>query len=206
MLTIKQIKMLKLLDKQVMNCNLCELKPNGTAKPYWTSDTKYAIIGEIPGLNEIRQQVPFLGAAGKILTDELSKVNFESKDFLIINTVQCRPTDSKKPNEDQIIKCQGYLRKYLKVIKPEKILCLGNYAKYIFTGNFYGVLSQRGVFFDGKLDGDVKFPALITIHPAYCIYNSDEGLTMLRDDIKLFKDTNFEKKIDWLFTEDDFRV
>jgi DNA polymerase len=203
MLTIKQIKMLKLLDKQVMNCNLCELKSNGTAKPYWTPDSKYAIIGEIPGVNEVRQQIPFLGAAGKILTDELSKVNFESKDFLIINTVQCRPNDSKKPNEDQIIKCQVYLRKYLKVIKPEKILCLGNYAKYIFTNNFYGVLAQRGVFFDGELDGGVKIPALITVHPAYCIYNSDEGLPMLRNDIKLFKETNF---VDWMFTEDDFRL
>lgn len=210
MLINKKVRMLELLNKQVSNCNKCLLHNNGTAIPYWSKHSKYVIIGEAPGYNEVRRQTPFVGAAGNILTTELSNAGFNSKDFLIINTVQCRPvsgTGNGKPNESQIKSCQDYLRKYIKVINPEKILCLGNYAKYIFTGNYTGILSQRGSFNEYSLEGsNEKYPVLFTVHPAYCIYNREEGIPLLRRDIKLFKDTKFERKSDWLLSEEDFRI
>jgi len=210
MLTSKQIRMLQLLDKQVKNCNKCELHSNGTAIPYWTPNSKYVIICEAPGYNEVRKQSPFVGAAGEILTRELEKVNFSSNDFLILNTVQCRPVSgnrNSKPNETQIECCQGHLRRYIKVVNPEKILCLGNYAKYLFTGDLQGILRQRGTFNEYTLEGsDKKYPVLFTIHPAYCIYNSEEGIPMLQNDIEFFKDSEFERQTDWLLSEDDFKL
>ena len=211
MLSKKQIRMLILLDKQVKTCQRCGLHKNGTAIPYWTADSKYVIIGEAPGYNEVRRQTPFVGQAGKILIENLHNIGFKSKDFLIINSVQCRPQQNNtnsKPTEQELGICQSYVRKYIKVINPEKILSLGNYAKYIFTGDITGILRQRGKFneLSFKILGDVTYPILFTIHPAYCIYNAEEGLPMLREDIKLFKDTKFEKESDWLFTEDEFKI
>lgn len=210
MLTKRQIRMLQLLDKQVGNCKECELNKNGVAIPHWTPYSRYAIIGEAPGANEVRQQTPFVGAAGKILTDALSKQGFKSQDFLIVNTVQCRPVKGNsngKPTESQIKKCQKHLRRYLKVVNPEKILCLGNYAKYIFTGNFYGILKERGSFNEHRIEKDgMVFPVLFTIHPAFCIYNKDEGIVLLERDIKLFKESVFERQSDWLFDEHEFLV
>jgi len=210
MLTSKQIRMLELLDKKVDKCNLCSLKANGTAIPHWTPYSQYAIIGEAPGANEVREQTPFIGPAGKILTEHLYKAGFNSRDFLIINTVQCRPVrgnSNGKPNEDQIKTCQSYLRKYLKVIKPEKILCLGNYAKYIFSGNLGGILRERGHFMEGDIGDGYVFPVLFTVHPAYCIYNREEGEAFLKKDIALFKERRFERRFDeWLLSEDDFKL
>lgn len=217
MLDSKSIRMLQLLDKQVDKCNRCNLKSNGTVIPFWTPHSKYAIIGEAPGAVEVKQKTPFVGPSGQILTEELTRVGFNAKDFLIVNSVQCRPMhggySNGKPSELQIRACQGYIRKYLKVVNPEKILCLGNYAKYIFTGNIYGVLKQRGNFFDGKIKNfndpnkiDINFPVLITVHPAYCIYNREEGIEKLRNDIMLFKNTEFERKVNWFLTEDDFKI
>jgi uracil-DNA glycosylase len=74
------------------------------------------------------------------------------------------------------------------VIKPEKILCLGNYAKYMFSGNLQGILRQRGHFMEGDIGDGYVFPVLFTIHPAYCIYNREEGTEFLRQDIALFKE------------------
>ena len=202
--------MLQLLDRQVKTCRKCELSSNGTAIPHWTPDARYVIIGEAPGFNEVRKQTPFVGAAGEILTRELGLAGFKAKDFLIINTVQCRPVSGNrnaKPNETQINICQNYLRKYIKVVNPEKILCLGNYAKFLFTGNLQGIIRARGRFNNYSLDGsDKEYPVLFTIHPAYCIYNTEEGVPMLQEDIALFRDTEFEKPDDWLFTEDEFRI
>lgn len=210
MLDSKQVRMLELLDRQVDKCNKCDLKPNGTAIPHWTQHSQYAIIGEAPGANEVREQTPFVGPAGKILTDALDEVGFNPRDFLIINTVQCRPVrgnSNGKPNETQIQACQSLLRKYLKVVNPEKILCLGNYAKYIFTGNLQGILRQRGNFMKGKVDDDHEFPVLFTVHPAYCIYNAEEGTALLRKDITLFKEKQFERRFDnWLLSKEDFMV
>ena len=209
MLSNKQIRMLKLLDKKVSTCKLCPLSGNGTAIPLWSERSKYAIIGEAPGFNEVRQQTPFVGAAGKILTDALSEQGFKAVDFLIINSVQCRPVENNrngKPTEHQLDICQDYVRKYLKVVDPEKILCLGNYAKYIFNGTTTGITRQRGIFNEFQLEGGRKYPVLFTVHPAYCIYNTDEGIPMLMNDLQLFKETKFERKDDWFFTEDDFRI
>jgi uracil-DNA glycosylase family 4 len=210
MLTSKQIRMLELLDKQVSNCQRCGLYENGTAIPHWTPESQYVIIGEAPGANEVREQTPFIGPAGKILTENLNRAGFHSKDFLIINTVQCRPVrgnSNGKPNETQIKKCQSYLRKYLKVVKPEKILCLGNYAKYIFTGNLQGILRERGHFMEGDIGDGYVFPVMFTVHPAYCIYNREEGEEYLQKDITLFKKRTFERRFDeWLLSEDDFKI
>lgn len=206
---MKQIRMLQLLDKQVDKCNRCSLKANGTFIPFWTPHSKYAIISESPNSKEIRQRTPFIGAAGDILKKELSNAGFDPKDFLIINTVQCQTgfdAANRKPNYTQINECQSFIRKYLKVVNPEKILCLGNYAKYIFTGTASGVLSKRGKFFDGILEGNINFPFLITVHPAYCLYNDIEGMDLLKRDIELFRSTRFQRKTDWFLTEDDFLV
>ena len=82
---------------------------------------------------------------------------------------------------------------------------MGNYAKYIFTEDITGILRQRGVFKTLSLR-EKEYPVLFTIHPAYCIYNQEDGVPMLREDIKLFKDTEFEKESEWLFTEDEFTI
>jgi len=212
MLSKKQIRMLQILDKQVSTCRICDIYKNGCLVPFWTKSSKYVIIGEVPGFNEIRKQTPFIGAAGEILTQVLNKSGLDAKDFLILHTIQCRPDSrnnvgSRKPTEVQVKNCQSYLRKYIKVLQPEKILCLGNYAKYLFTGNFQGVLKERGTFNECTLDGSNKiYPVLFTIHPAYCIYNTEDGVPMLREDIEIFKDTVFEVQVDWLFSEDEFKI
>jgi DNA polymerase len=204
MLSPRKIRMLELLDKQVGACKKCEYHQNGVFVPYWTPYSRYAIIGESPSANDIRRNIPFSGASGKIFLEELSRAGFNSQELLIINSVQC---DSKgKPSSDQLDACHDHIRKYLKIVNPEKILCLGNYAKYPFTGSYYGVLKERGEFVERNIDDKTVFNILFTIHPAYCIYNEGEGIKMLRNDIMLFKNTVFERRSDWFFDEEEFMI
>ena len=208
MLSNRQVRMLELLDKQVDSCQKCRLHRNGTAIPIWSRHSKYVMIGEAPGFNEVRKGTPFVGKAGEILRTSMGELGFDSRDFLIINSVQCRPVVENrngKPTERQLETCQDYVRKYIKVIDPEKILCLGNYSKYIFNGTTTGILRQRGNFVEYPLEGGRKYPVLFTVHPAYCIYQ-EEGIPLLKQDLKLFRDTEFERYSDWLFTEDEFKI
>lgn len=208
MLTDKQIRMAQLLDKQVAKCTKCSLVSNGKCVPFWTPKSKYAIIGQSPSYREVNKRIPFSSPSGDILTSVLGKSGFKASEFLIINSVQCRSDvrNFGKPTPDQLDKCHDFIRKYLKVIRPEKVLCLGNYGKHIFTNNVIGVMRQRGSFVEYDLGHDTTIPVLCTISPSYCIHNRDEGLVMLEEDIELFKSTHFQRVSDWLLSEEDFLV
>lgn len=206
MLSDKKIRMLELLDKQVKGCESCNLHTNGKLIPFWSKDSKYLIISESPNKNDIKINRPFMGGGGSILRDELTNAGLSSKDFMIINSVQCAPVyteNNNKPSEEQLVSCQQHLRRYIKVLDPDKVLCLGNYAKYIFTNETQGVLRQRGVFNEWDIGGGYTIPAIFTIHPAYCIYNPD-GVRYLREDIIKFRDTKFDNRINWMFKEEEF--
>lgn len=212
---VKKIKMLKMLDKQVETCTSCPLHVSGRAVPYWSPDSRYVIIGEAPGFNETRRGVPFVGAAGRILSECITKAGFSRKEeFLIINSVQCRPVDpvnsnrNGKPTEEQISTCSKWVRKYIKIINPEKVLCLGNYAKSLFDNSLTGILSSRGVFRELSpiWHREKDYNVLFTVHPAYCIYNEEEGKAMLEEDLRLFYNTKFERESDWLLSEEDFKL
>jgi uracil-DNA glycosylase family 4 len=205
MLSNKQIRMLELLDKKVERCISCRLYENGKVTPYWTNQSRYVMITESPSKRETQTKIPFRGAGGQLLRTELALAGLKSKDFLIINSVQCVPINHNyKPTINQLEACTDNIRKYLKVINPEKIICFGNNAKYIFTQDTRGVLQQRGIFSEWDIGEDYIFPVMFTVNPSYCAYNPVEGVRMLREDILKFKNTKFERKIDWLFKEEDF--
>jgi DNA polymerase len=203
-MTKKQIRLLELLCKQISSCTKCGLYKNGRASPRWTSDSKYLIIGEAPGYTEVRNNTPFVGAAGRVLTDILVDLEYHREDFAMINSVNCRPVDGMKngkPTDNELILCQDWLRKFIKIVNPQKIICLGNYAKFFFTNSTYGVLKQRGNVYTARID-NMEFPYMITIHPAYCIYN-EQGKDILTEDLKIFK--NIEIQNSW-FDEEEFNV
>jgi len=183
----KTVRMLQLLDKQVQSCERCILYKNGRAKPYWTEKARFAILGEAPGRDEVVNNTPFIGKAGEKFWSAMESFGLYREDFLIINSVNCRPVkDGKngKPTDEQMDVCRMWFRKYLKVLKPSKILTLGSYAYFTLTGN-------RSIMKDinGVLDYNEEFGTQVvySVHPAYVIYNPEEGQKMLCESIKCFK-------------------
>lgn len=207
MLNVKQIRMLELLDKKVNLCTKCDIETNGKALPTWHSNNKYCLIGEAPSTYDVGHQRFFFG--GSILANNLGKLGFKASEFLIINSIQCVPFSRAKPSDDNLSNCHDWVRKYIKVVNPSKILCLGNFAKSFFNGSTTGITSERGIWNYFKLDGSLdEFPVMFTVHPAFCIYNED-GEKYLREDLTLFKETKFEERSstsDWLFSEAEFMI
>jgi len=202
MLTTKQIRMLVLLDNKIRVCKKCDLHNNGRCKPFYTKESRYAIIGEAPGSNEVRDNEPFTGAAGDILWETMADHGLEKDKFLIINSVNCRPVDENqswkngKPTEDQQDCCREWVRKYIRVFEPEKILVLGNYAMYSALGHGQGIMKLNATIIDENqvnfaLAGTLGYdnaPYVLSVHPAFCIYRKDEGLQMLSESIARFKE------------------
>ena len=157
-------------------CNLCKTRTNSVpGKGNFKSDVIF--IGEAPGKNEDKNGEPFIGVAGKKLSNALEEANISREDVYITNVVKCRPPNNRVPNTDERNTCQQYLKDEIKIIKPKIICVLGNTA-------FNSVLGGSEITkFRGKVikkDGQLYF---ITIHPAATIYNQ-KLIDVLKDDIK----------------------
>ena len=181
----RQLRKLEILTKKILKCEKCSrLRKNGIAIPYWTKRSKYIILAEAPGKEEVIESTPLIGESGKLLFKELKKLSLRREDFIILNTTQCRPVENNcngKPTIAEMKNCKFWVEKYLEVSKIKYLIAFGNYAmQYLFEENS-GIMSKCGTIRD--YNGIKVFPS---IHPANVLYNS-ENITFLRKSLKAFK-------------------
>lgn len=188
------IKALKWLDGHIQSCKRCRLWKEGRAKPYWTKYSRFALIGESPWTNEVKDNEPFVGDTGELLWKLMKRFGFRKQEFIVINSVNCKPSfnPSNKPTLGQIQLCHPWIRMYIKVVKPEKILVMGNFAMSSMIGEKDGIVSKTGfirqyfVKFEQK-GLTLPVPVVLSVHPSYAIYNETEGMLLLKKGIKAFK-------------------
>ena len=187
----KNKRILTLLDEKVLQCEMCSLHKNGRCKPFWTYGYRgYFIIGEAPGKNEVDSNEPFIGSAGNKLWECAAKFGIEKEHCFIINSTNCRPVNGNrngKPTELQMDRCREWLRKYLKILQPKKILLLGNYAMYTFL-NEWGIMKkyENGglITEENRFGQDIK--VVRSVHPSMCIYQGEAGKEKLLKSLELF--------------------
>lgn len=146
-------------------CPLGETRKNfvfGVGNP----NADVMLIGEAPGAEEDKQGIPFVGRAGKLLTDILKAINFEREEVYIANILKCRPPNNRDPLPAEVEKCKPHLEKQIELIKPKVILCLGRVAAIELLGKKVTLtkLRQEVHEFNG-----VKVMA--TYHPAALLRN-----------------------------------
>ena len=182
--------MLEILDQQISHCEFCNLYKGGRCKPYWTTDYKgYFIIGEAPGKNEVESNEPFIGNAGNHLWNIAEEFGIYKKHCFIINSANCRPVNGNKngkPSELHRDRCRDWIRKYFKVLQPERVLLLGNYAIHTMTGDWGVNKFYPDKMFTTETIYDINVDVIRSVHPANCIYRGDEGKEKLRKSFKLF--------------------
>jgi uracil-DNA glycosylase len=166
--------------RKVGFCTRCEFHNNGKALPFFGKKAKYLLIGEAPHVEEVKQGTPFVGDSGETMWKLIKDVvNLERDDFIIMNSVMCKPTvpfgktvgKPKKANIDWcLIRSTNALDYIHKAYGINHILALGNYAKFIFDGEMKGIEKISGetklVCFHG-----IDFAVTFCIHPASILYN-----------------------------------
>jgi uracil-DNA glycosylase len=178
------------LRLQVISCTKCNLSKSRTnavaGKGNYNAEIMF--IGEAPGRNEDLKGEPFVGTAGKILTEALEHAGLSRDDVFITNVVKCRPPNNRIPLEEEKNSCQQYLIGELDIVKPKIICILGNTAYGSILGGD-SITKNRGKII--KKNDHLYF---LTIHPAAVIYTPDLK-QVLKDDIKtLFKTLEKIKK------------
>lgn len=156
------------LNKLICNCTKCGLHKNrnkfvfGSGNP----NADVMVIGEGPGAEEDIQGLPFVGRAGKLLTDILKAIKFERDEVYIANIVKCRPPGNRTPLPDEMDTCIPYLKKQIELIKPKVILCLGLTAAKGLLKKKESLTKLRGNVFEYE-----GINVMVTFHPAALLRN-----------------------------------
>ena len=159
---------LQTLDTIIKNCKKCKLHETriNTVFGEGSTNAKVMIIGEAPGKDEDSSGKPFVGRAGKLLTEILSSIDLERKDIFITNTVKCRPPENRNPHDDEIKSCSGYLDEQIRLINPKVIVLLGKIAANRILNIDEPISNLRGKKYFIK---ENNIPIIVFYHPAYLL-------------------------------------
>jgi len=160
-------KLLKALYRSMQNCRKCSLFKKRTHLVFGEGNpkAKLMLVGEAPGRNEDLQGKPFVGAAGKILTEALERFNIPVSQIYIANVLKCRPPANRDPYPEEIETCLPYLKKQIEIINPCLICTLGKFATQVLLNTNQGI-----TFLRGKRQYYKNIILVPTFHPAACIY------------------------------------
>lgn len=160
-------------------CRLCETRKK--AVPGEGSKTaKLMFVGEAPGEQEDVQGRPFVGAAGKLLTELLASIGLRREDVYITNIVKCRPPNNRPPRKDESAACRPYLDRQLALIHPSVICPMGNSAIHALIDSDESVTALHGIPFE--VGSITYFPMY---HPAAALYTLGLRRVMEEDFKKL---------------------
>jgi DNA polymerase len=156
------------LNKLICECQKCVLGATRNKFVFGSGNQNadVMVIGEGPGADEDAQGLPFVGRAGKLLTDILKAINFSRDEVYIANIVKCRPPGNRTPLPQEMDSCLPYLKKQISLIKPKLILCLGLTAAH-------GLLKKKDSLsnFRGKIFEFENAKVIVTFHPAALLRN-----------------------------------
>lgn len=159
---------LEAVREELGDCTRCKLSEGRQTIVFGSGNPKadLVFVGEGPGADEDEQGLPFVGRAGKKLTEIIEKgmrLNRE-KDTYICNIVKCRPPGNRDPQAEEIEACKPFLLKQLQAIRPKVLVALGKPAASTLLGRPVPITKERGTWheFEG-------IPLMLTLHPAYLL-------------------------------------
>ena len=150
------------------DCTRCKLHRGRTKLVFGDGNpnAQLVFVGEGPGRDEDAQGLPFVGRAGKLLTQMIEAMGLQRKDVYICNVVKCRPPENRTPEKDEVETCSPFLLRQLDAIAPKVIVCLGSVAAQTLLETNRGISHFRGEWLDFR-----GRKLMATYHPAYLLRN-----------------------------------
>jgi len=181
MLKQKQQQLQKLNEDMDTLC-ACALKKTAlnTVVGKGSANAKIMFIGEAPGKKEDEKGEPFIGAAGKFLSELLATIDLKREDIYITNVVKYRPPNNRDPLPQEVTDCWFWLQKQINFIDPILIIPLGRYALERFVPG-RKISEDHGKAFRRDMDGIGRRVFYALYHPAAALYNGSLRDTLIVD-------------------------
>jgi uracil-DNA glycosylase len=169
---------------QVAGCTRCALAETRSQVVFGAGSptAELMFVGEAPGFHEDKNGVPFVGAAGKLLSKLLDGIGLSRDDVYICNTVKCRPPGNRNPLPEELEACETHLFRQIEIIQPRLVATLGNFATKLLSGKPSGITQVHGREQQVVLGGRpvTLYPIF---HPAAALY-TPRMLQVLEEDFR----------------------
>ena len=168
------------------------------------------IIGEAPGRNEIVNNIPFSGDAGKELNKSLAQIGLTRDDVYITSAVRSRPYSVKKvfskrenkevtkypnrkPTKKEVLAHAPFLDYEIDYAQPKLIVALGNTGLERLLGPGHKISEEHGKVIedtpilrlneqkDGYVWSKEKYKIFPEYHPAAVFYNRKLSDDIVKD-------------------------
>jgi DNA polymerase len=170
------------LRAAIGDCQRCKLCSGRTHIVFGVGNprAKLMFVGEGPGHEEDLKGEPFVGRAGHLLTDIITKgMGLKREDVYICNVVKCRPPENRNPEPDEVAACEPFLKKQIDIVRPQIIVGLGKFAVQALLNSKVPIGKLRGTW--ASYHGIKLMP---TFHPAYLL-RTPADKKLVWEDIKL---------------------
>ncbi|HTQ97311.1 MAG TPA: uracil-DNA glycosylase [Candidatus Acidoferrum sp.] len=174
---VKDDSLLKIRE-DIGDCTRCKLHKGRNKIVFGDGNPKAELVfvGEGPGADEDMQGLPFVGRAGKLLTQMIEAMGLQRKDVYICNVVKCRPPENRTPEPDEIQTCSPFLLRQIDTINPKVIVCLGAVSSKTLLETTRGISQYRGEWQEWR-----GRKLMATYHPAYLLRNPPAKADVWKD-------------------------
>jgi uracil-DNA glycosylase family 4 len=177
--SLPAVQTLEALRAEIGDCRRCKLHSGRTTIVFGVGNPQAELmfVGEGPGRDEDLKGEPFVGRAGQLLTEIITKgMKMRREEVYIANVVKCRPPDNRNPEPDEIAACQPFLIKQVELVKPRVIIALGTFAAQTLLKTKTPISRLRGIWH--SYHGIKLMP---TLHPAYLLRNPNDKRLVWHD-------------------------
>ena len=171
--------------REAAGCQRCELWARATQTVFGEGPVpaRLMLVGEQPGDREDIDGHPFVGPAGRILTEAMEVAGLDRETTFVTNVVKhfrWRPSPGGKrrlherPTRANVTACLPWIERELELVRPEVLVAMGATAVDGLLGKTASVMRDRGRPIDSNLAGTV----LVTIHPSAVLRARDDREAM----------------------------
>lgn len=162
------VQELEALAAEAARCKACPLWEGRTNVVFadGSPQARVMLVGEAPGKNEDLEGRPFVGAAGKNLDSLLELAGLRREDVYIVNVLKCRPPSNRNPQPHEIRACAHFLHDQARLVLPDLIVTMGNFATRHIMKTDVGITRLRG-----QVHQVGRFSVLPVYHPAAALYD-----------------------------------
>ncbi len=175
------LEALNTLHEAVKSCSKCDLSATRSSAVPGSGyqAASFMFVGEAPGREEDKNGLPFVGKAGQLLDELLSKntLPIYRSYIYITNLVKCRPPENRDPETSEITACNPYLEDEIRLVDPYVIVTLGRYALNYFIPD----VKISKIHGSPQIDTSRRKVILPMYHPAAALRSPDVKVYMQED-------------------------
>lgn len=188
------------IRERIMRCTACPLH-EGRKNPVpgeGPAGAPIFLVGEAPGREEDETGRPFVGMAGRLLTEMLKEAGVPRSSVFITSVIKCRPPGNRNPKREEIEACREHLLRQIEAVRPAVVVLMGNVAltslKDVWDLPAGNIGDTGGKIFER---GDLKI--LVTYHPAGVLRDRKRKRPIFVSHIRLAREVATEARgVEWL--------